>query len=89
LAPDCGGVKVCHPGRLDVIAPRFPLAEPLNERGCELPRLPLKDSRPLTLLFADRPANPLDPRPAALKKCCELEGAWRNDAGFAAWLDAL
>jgi hypothetical protein len=84
-------VNVCHPGRLDVIAPRFSFAEPLNERAPELPRLALNASRPLTLLFTDRP-NPLDTvfvRPAALKKCCEPEGALRNDAGSAARPDGL
>ena len=89
---------MCHPGRLDVIAPRFSFAPPLNEPLRLAFALPLndpplrfafapKDSRPLTLLFTDRPPKPFEavfPRPAALKKCCELEGALRNDAGFAA-----
>jgi hypothetical protein len=96
-------VKVCHPGRLEVIAPRFsfppPLNEPprfafalpLNEPALRLPFAP-KDSRPLTLLFTERPPNPFDPllvRPAVLKKCCEFEGALRNDDGFAARPDGL
>ena len=90
LPPDCGGVNACHPGRLDVTAPWFSF-EPLNERLFPL-ALPPKDWRVLTLLFTERPPNPFDTafvRPAALKKCCELEGALRNEAGFAARPDAL
>jgi hypothetical protein len=88
--PDCGGVNVCHPGRLDVIAPWFSF-EPLKERLFPLALAP-NDSRDRTLLLGERPPNPLDAvfvRPAALKKCCEPEGAFRYDAGLAAWPAAL
>ena len=82
---------MCHPGRLELTAPRFSFAPLLNEPPLRLAFAP-KDSRPLAVLLADRAPNPFDAalvRPAALKKCCELEGALRNDDGFAARPDGL
>jgi hypothetical protein len=90
---------VCHPSRFEVIAPRFslaPLLPPLDEPPFRL-AFALSDCReplllPALLLLSECPANPFDAvpvRPAALKKCCELEGALRNEDGLAARPDAL
>lgn len=60
-----------------------------------LPVFPPKPDCPLATLFAfaeDREAKPFDAvlvRPAALKKCCELEGALRYADGLAARPEGL
>ena len=89
-------MKLRQPGRLDSTdAEPFPRVEPADADGVGVPlRLEPNDwTRGVPF------AKPAEREPCAfmvvrardvlLKKCCEADGALRNDDGFAAWLAAL
>ena len=92
---ELGGVNVCQPGRADAMESRFVSDDPFIGRWNELPPF----ERALLKFVAGRdvfvladpkaePARALNPfgKPLArdaVKKRCELEGAWLNDRGSA------
>ena len=89
-------MKLRHPGRLDSTdAEPFPRVEPTDGDGVEVPLRLAPNDCTRAVPFA-KPAE-RDPcafmvvpaRDVLLKKCCEADGASRNDDGFAAWLAAL
>jgi hypothetical protein len=77
--PPEGGLNVRHPGRPDCTAPEAFALRPAPKE--DSPRAFPRDDLPFTLALAL--AAPL------LKKRCEAEGAFRNEAGFAARPDGL
>jgi hypothetical protein len=80
--PPDGGLNVRHPGRLDCTAPETePALRPAPKEDCPRPFANDDDCLPFTPALA-RAAPPL-------KKCCDAEGALRNEAGFAARPDGL
>lgn len=95
--PEAGGVKVCQPGREDVIEPRVPpfvrALKPddgrLNEFAPRFALNPFAAREVLVARFELKPPRaatefpPEFPR-EAVKKCCEFDGAFRYEPGFAA-----
>ena len=64
LTPD-GGVKVCHPGRLDWTGARFAAPFEFADAPKPRPEFPALANECEGFMFA---------REAPVKKCCELEG---------------